>query len=76
MALITKSHNHPNLTHLHLRPSIGDGSDCVGSNGVNHVLKLLCLDAGHLLGLGGLQVVLLADELCLCLSSSSQSLEL
>ena len=69
----TKSLQH---LDLHLGPSVGNGSDCVRSNGVNHVLELLCLDAGHLLCFGDLQVVLLTDELCLRLSSSSQSFEL
>ena len=59
-----------------LKPSIGNGSNRVGSNGVNHVLELLSLNASHLLGFDDFQIILLMDELCLCLLGSSQSLKL
>ena len=43
---------------------------------VHHVLELLGLNASHLLGFGDFQIILLTDELCLCLPGSSQSLKL
>ena len=62
--------------HLHFGACGGDRSERVRPDGVHLVLELLRLDVGHVARLGDLELVLLPDELVLCLASSRETLQL
>ena len=71
-SIITSTLHH---THLHLRAGCGNGGNGVGADGAHHVLELVSFDLGHLLCLADLKLILLSDELVLCLTGTSQAFQ-
>lgn len=68
--------HHSLPPYLHFWSSSGNGSDGICPDGPNHVFEFDSLNAGHLLCLLYLQLILLPNKLGLSLTSSRQSLQL
>lgn len=62
-------------SYLHLGPSCSDCLYSVGTNWWHHVLKLVCFNDCHLLGLGHIQAILFWLVLQFCFTCFSETLQ-